>query len=58
MNNDLRNQTRSASSRFIIGALNCQKLIDKVDQTNFQKIVSKADIFGVSETWLKKMMKI
>ena len=55
MNYDFASQTaRSLTSRLKISALNCQKLKDKVDQTNFLKLVSKMDIFGVSETWLKK----
>ena len=42
-----------ANNKVIIGALNCQGLIDKVDQTNFLQLSEDFDIFGVSETWLK-----
>ena len=35
-----------------IGALNCYGLKDKIDYPEFLNLVSKNDIFGVSETWL------
>ena len=37
-----------------IGSLNCQGMRDRVDYLDFYKLVSKNDIFGVSETWLKE----
>ena len=35
-----------------IGAVNCHGIKDKVDYTDFLKLVQKNDIFGVTETWL------
>ena len=36
-----------------LGALNCQGLKDKVDQSTFTDLLSNFDLFGVSETWLR-----
>ena len=43
----------SFSNKLRIGALNCQGLRDKVDYSNFLQLIKEADIFGLSETWLR-----
>ena len=35
-----------------LGALNCQGLKEKVDQSTFTDLLHEFDLFGVSETWL------
>ena len=39
--------------RLVLGALNCQGIKEKVDQTIFSDVSNQMDIFGVCETWLK-----
>ena len=39
--------------KLLLGALNCQGLEDKIDQTMFMDLLRGIDILGVSETWLK-----
>ena len=47
----LKNDNRK--NKICLGALNCQGVREKIDQTNFSKLAESLDIFGVSETWLK-----
>ena len=42
------------SNKLRVGALNCQGLRDKVDLSNFLQLINDADIFGISETWLRE----
>ena len=53
-----RKVEKEAKTILKIGSLNCHGMRDRVDYLDFYKLVSKNDIFGVSETWLKKEDKV
>ena len=41
-----------------LGALNCQGLLDKIENPEFQNLITNTDIFCVSETWLHDNQKV
>ena len=47
-------KSKKSSPKLSIGGLNCHGMLDKLEYPNVIDLISKHDIFSVSETWLKE----